>query len=302
MKKEVKIIICIIVVLAVICGIITSIVYSRKYNSTTINLDVDIMSEDGNYYSEAFTPLYKNVEITANSDASLTIQNVDNKEDIVVIESLKPSEKKKVKLDKSKTYVAFSDVNIPNLRIEVKGVEKNTDRTVLNKINNEIIYSNTNTETINNIDNFYNLEITKDKDVRNIPQNYSLSDAQKDGAYVIDNNDNNDEINKEAYDEFMAKYNNNEDAFLRIARATIEGDVIIYDVLCHENKFYLIVDTTRDKYAAIEDQKVSYFEYEKMGTTEADSKNYWILYNGEVPQNLKDANIPDELYVLAVVE
>lgn len=298
MKKEYKIIIIIAAVITMICAVVTLTIYNNNYNKAKIALDVNIKAEDGKYYSEPFDASYSSLKISSNLDVSIAIQNIENSEDRVVIDTINPSDIKKIKLKKNNTYVIVSDTNYNGLEVTITGAKKNTDRSIQNKVNNEIIYSVTTKKNIENIDNFYSLELTNGKDIRNLPQSYLVDDAIKDGVYV----DSTKTANIEVYHDFINKYNNGEDAYIRIMITTVEGDPIIYDVLYYNGKVMAIEDGTRDNYRVAEDRVISYTEYEKIGTVSINSENYLALYNGEIPQNLEDANMPDDIFVVCKID
>ena len=140
---------------------------------------------------------------------------------------------------------------------------------------------------IKSIDDFYNHSITAEyKDIRSLPQDYSKEQAQKDNCFVVFGakvyNDN-------LYNEFMEKYNKKENAFIRVVQSTIEGDIIITDVLyeAKNNKIHLIEDYTRDNFAKQEDRTIQYKTYEKTGVWNYQNSRYWVVYNGELPDGTK---------------
>ncbi len=146
------------------------------------------------------------------------------------------------------------------------------------------------TEDIETIDNFYDTYLTKDNDIRKIEKNYNIDDAIKDNIFIVAN----DIIyNSNLYDEFMNNYLDKNDTYLRIARTTIEGDLIIYDLLYLENndKLYLIIDNTRDGFSS--DKEIKLKEYEKL----IEYNNEIILYNGDFQESLEQAETYNLLYL-----
>lgn len=140
---------------------------------------------------------------------------------------------------------------------------------------------NNKTDTdIKELDDFYNTELTKENDIRSLSKEYNSFDAQKDNCFVTGAMVHNENL----YIEFMEKYKNKETAFIRVAQNTVEGDLIIYDILYYKNtnKLYLVTDNTRDEFSAQEDRNIELKEFEN--TSEYNFKNhlYWILYNEEV--------------------
>ena len=98
------------------------------------------------------------------------------------------------------------------------------------------------------------------------------------------------------YYEFMEKYNNKQDAFLRYVSSE-EGDTIIVDVRYNssEDKVYVIRDLTRDRYTSKEDRKLYYYAFEKLIEVDVPEDDYLtkrlIAYNGEFHWDFNDENI-----------
>lgn len=133
---------------------------------------------------------------------------------------------------------------------------------------------------LNTLDDFYNTSLTKDSDIRNLGKLYNSFDAQKDNCFVIGAMVHNDYL----YSEFMSNFKNDKSSFVRVAQNTTEGDLILYDVLYHEetNKLYLVSDNTRDKFAASEDRTIKLRQFESISEYTYNDHLYWVLYNGEL--------------------
>lgn len=146
-----------------------------------------------------------------------------------------------------------------------------------------------------------NTELTKNRDIRDLKKEYSIFDAQKDNCFVIGAMVHNENL----YSEFMDKYNKKEDAFIRVAQSTTEGDVFIIDVLfeAKNDKIHLVKDDTRDKFAAQEDRTIKYKTYEKTGVWNYNGSQYWVTYNGELPDgaNADYAINSDDLFIIATI-
>lgn len=130
---------------------------------------------------------------------------------------------------------------------------------------------------IRTLDDFYNTTITKNEDIRSLSKNYSTNDAIKDNVFVIAHKD---KYNLELYSQFMNKYSNKEKSYLRISMTTVEGDLIIYDILHINDKIYLVVDNTRDKYSSNKD--IILKEYNNISEFEVKDKIYLILHNDKL--------------------
>lgn len=157
-------------------------------------------------------------------------------------------------------------------------------------------------EGITDINDFYNHSITSSyKPIRTLPENYSAEQAQKDNCFIIGAKKYNDNL----YNEFMNKYTSQENAFIRAVKFTIEGDPFIIDVLYEaiNNKIHLVKDNTRDKFSTKEDRTIEYKTYEKTGVWNYQNSEYWVAYNGELPDGTKaDYSIDSEkLFIIAAI-
>ena len=157
-------------------------------------------------------------------------------------------------------------------------------------------------EGITDINDFYNHSITSGyKDLRTLPANYTKEQAQIDNCFIIGAMVHNDNL----YSEFMDKYNKKENAFIRVVQSTVEGDIFIIDVLYEaiNNKIHLVKDDTRDKFSAQEDRTIKYKTYEKTGVWNYGNSQYWVAYNGELPNG--DTNEytlnSEELFIIAII-
>lgn len=138
-------------------------------------------------------------------------------------------------------------------------------------------------EKISSLYDFYNTTFTKNEDIRSLSKNYSTSDAIKDNVFVIAHYD---KYNIELYNDFMNKYQNKKNAFIRTGLTTIEGDLIIYDILYLNDKVYLVVDSTRDDFAS--DKGLLLKEYNQVSEYKVEKVTYWILHNAELTKENYD--------------
>lgn len=157
-------------------------------------------------------------------------------------------------------------------------------------------------EGIADINDFYNHSITnKYQDLRTLPENYSTEQAQKDNCFIIGAMVHNDNL----YSEFMDKYNKKENAFIRVVQTTDERDIFIIDVLyeARNNKIHLVKDDTRDEFSTQEDKTIKYKTYEKTGVWNYSNSQYWVVYNGELPDGTKaEYSInSDDLFIIATI-
>jgi len=157
-------------------------------------------------------------------------------------------------------------------------------------------------EGISDINDFYNHSITtKYTDIRSLSQNYSKEQAQNDNCFIIGAMVHNDNL----YSDFMSNYKNKENAFIRVVQSTIEGDIFIIDVLyeARNNKIHLVRDYTRDEFSSLEDRTIKYNTYEKTGVWKYQNSEYWVVYNGELPDgNTAEYSInSDDLFIIATI-
>lgn len=172
---------------------------------------------------------------------------------------------------------------------------KNENLNIVNNIN-EV------ERTKKGIDDIYNLEITKNYiNIKELDENYTTEQALKDNCFVIGAMVHNDYL----YAEFIDNYKKKEDAFIRVIQTTVEGDIIIIDLLYDSNtdKVYIVKDDTRDKFSSAEDRTIKYKVYEKTGQWNYQNNEYWVVYNGELPDgSMYEYTInSDELFIIATI-
>ncbi|MBQ8379947.1 MAG: DUF4362 domain-containing protein [Clostridia bacterium] len=148
------------------------------------------------------------------------------------------------------------------------------------------------------INEFYTEEITKEyKKITELGKEYTLENAKQDKCFVIIHAR---VYNENLYEEFMQKYEKNEFAFIRTANATVEGDIIIYDIKYDNstNKITVIEDFTRDEYMNEKDKVIDIKEYEKIGKYQYGENLYWVAYNGEINDEIFNTQ---NVKILAVI-
>lgn len=145
-------------------------------------------------------------------------------------------------------------------------------------------------DNISNIDDFYNTELTIDRDIRTLSKEYTSFDAQKDNCFVIGAMVHNDNL----YSEFMENYKNKKTAFIRVAQNTVEGDLILLDILYYEksDKLYIVTDSTRDEFSVEENRTIELKEFNYISEYKKDNHLYWVLYNEEITEeNFETDNV-----------
>jgi len=159
-----------------------------------------------------------------------------------------------------------------------------------------------NVSSMDDIDDVYNNEIAKEyTDIRKLSEDYTVEQAQQDNCFVIGAMVHNDNL----YSEFMTNFNEKKSSFIRIVQTTVEGDLYIIDLLydTNSNKIHLVKDDTRDEFSAQEDRTIKYKAYEKTGVWNYQNSEYWVVYNGELPDGANaEYNInSDELFIIATI-
>lgn len=151
-------------------------------------------------------------------------------------------------------------------------------------------FNKENNSSISNLNDFYNTELTKNRDIRNLSKEYTSFDAQKDNCFVIGAMVHNDNL----YSEFMENYKNKKTAFIRVAQNTVEGDLILTDILYYEksDKLYIVTDNTRDKFSAETDRIIELKEFNYISEYKNNNHLYWVLYNEDITEeNFKTDNV-----------
>ncbi len=150
---------------------------------------------------------------------------------------------------------------------------------------------------IQSLNDFYQMKLTQDKDIRNLGKNYSSFDAQKDNCFVIGAMVHNDNL----YHEFMQNYKNQKTAFIRVAQNTVEGDLILQDILYDErvNQLYLVIDNTRDEFSAEEDRKIELKQFENIAEYSSENHLYWVMYNGEITDETLNS---EQAFIVATIQ
>lgn len=151
-------------------------------------------------------------------------------------------------------------------------------------------FNKENNSSISNLNDFYNTELTKNRDIRNLSKEYTSFDAQKDNCFAIGAMVHNDNL----YSEFMENYKNKKTAFIRVAQNTVEGDLILTDILYYEksDKLYIVTDNTRDKFSAETDRIIELKEFNYISEYKNNNHLYWVLYNEDITEeNFKTDNV-----------
>ena len=173
-------------------------------------------------------------------------------------------------------------------------------------------FNKENNSSISNLNDFYNTELTKNRDIRNLSKEYTSFDAQKDNCFVRDIRNLSKEYtsfdaqkdncfvigamvhNDNLYSEFMENYKNKKTAFIRVAQNTVEGDLILIDILYYEksDKLYIVTDNTRDKFSAETDRIIELKEFNYISEYKNNNHLYWVLYNEDITEeNFKTDNV-----------
>ena len=155
---------------------------------------------------------------------------------------------------------------------------------------------------INSIDDIYKTKVAEGyKNIKDLSEDYSKDQAQLDNCFVVGAMVHNDYL----YNEFMEKYNNKQDSFIRVVQKTKEDDAYIIDMLydSKENKIYFVKDDTRDKMLLESERTIKFRTYEKTGIWNYQDRKYWVVYNHELPDGESAQYNLDEksLYIIATI-
>lgn len=137
------------------------------------------------------------------------------------------------------------------------------------------------------------------QDIRELPQNYKYEDAVRDNCYINSIFDNT-KTNRKLYNEFNVKLKNKQTAFIRVVQTTVEGDLVIADVLydSKSDRIYLVKDDTRDRYLSLAESIISIRQYAQSGEWEDSGERSWILYNKHPDDiDLEQATVQDYFFL-----
>lgn len=129
------------------------------------------------------------------------------------------------------------------------------------------------------LDDFYQHSLVRGKDLRELAPEYGAAEMDNDRVYYVGSTETR---NSAAYNEFWQKYQAGESAFLRIAQTTVEGDLILRDVLYlkETGKIYVVSDNSRDRYASPADQEITFAEFAHLAEHTSDGRMDLVAYNG----------------------
>lgn len=113
--------------------------------------------------------------------------------------------------------------------------------------------------------------------LENLPNEYSLDSAIKDKCYIITNSG--EKHNVEKMNNFLIDLNVNRENTIRIIRYTIEGDMIITDVIYKDGVFKVRQDYTRDEFSVKEDRVIREKTFNKYKIEEKENYKYLVLTN-----------------------
>lgn len=303
MKKNLKLIIGIIIGIIVIFGIIFLIDYNRCSNLKEPIFVVPIKENDLTLKNTVYQGLGYRVEVKKN------LAN-ENEEEIVKVEMyafgkfvtgsvaepsniIEQDNNDKENYPKFRAIVKHStlqsievepieeeDKKILSDRVSI-GLGNNTDMLYMEGTEVLITYTGLVMESyptqIDVIDIQTETEFrTK---IEELPQEYSLIQAIIDKCVI--NTNSNKIYNKDELDRFVNNVNNNIPDFIRCISYTIEGDMIITDVnFDGDNSYRVCFDWTRDKWSGAEDRTYKYCRYKTFGSEKIEDS---ILYYVDDP-------------------
>lgn len=113
--------------------------------------------------------------------------------------------------------------------------------------------------------------------LENLPNEYSLDSAKKYNCYIITNSG--EKHNTEKMNDFLVNINVNTEDTIRVIRYTIEGDMIITDVIYKDHVFKVRKDYTRDEFSAKEDRVIKENIFDNYKIEEKENYKYLVLSN-----------------------
>lgn len=152
-------------------------------------------------------------------------------------------------------------------------------------------------EAVFDLDSFYQNPVTQPyKDIRTLGESYDKEQAQTDMCFVIGAMVHNDNL----YSEFMERYQNKEDTFIRVVQGTEKSGIMIDDILYDSSadKIYLVHDSTRDNLTAETDKSITLNEFEDITEYNYNGRLYWIAFNGKISDIDFDS---DEVFVITLI-
>lgn len=104
--------------------------------------------------------------------------------------------------------------------------------------------------------------------------------------------------------EFNMKLKNKQTAFIRVAQITVEGDLVIADVLYDSKSdcIYLVKDDTRDRYLSLAESIISIRQYAQSGEWEDSNERSWILYNTHPDEIDSEQAAVEDYFILDVLK
>ena len=91
-----------------------------------------------------------------------------------------------------------------------------------------------------------------------------------------------------------SEFNKENSSNIRVAQNTVEGDLILTDILYYEksDKLYIVTDNTRDKFSAETDRIIELKEFNYTSEYKNNNHLYWVLYNEDITEeNFKTDNV-----------
>lgn len=104
--------------------------------------------------------------------------------------------------------------------------------------------------------------------------------------------------------EFNMKLKNKQTVFIRVAQITVEGDLVIADVLYDSKSdcIYLVKDDTRDRYLSLAESIISIRQYAQSGEWEDSNECSWILYNTHPDEIDSEQAAVEDYFILDVLK
>lgn len=178
--------------------------------------------------------------------------------------------------------------------VNIKNKKNESEEPIYKHDNSKVISTD---YPIDELDKIYKSDVAKNyKDIRDLSENYDSQAAQQDNCFIVGAMVHNDYL----YNEFMEKYKNDEDAFIRVGQNTIEGDLFLTDLFydSQTKEVTVVTDSTRDKYSSEEGRIIKFKKYDSIAEYNFENHLYWVTYNGELND---ETFASDDVYIIVTI-
>lgn len=137
---------------------------------------------------------------------------------------------------------------------------------------------------ITSVADFYQIDLPQSRDLRKLPSNYTIEDAKKDHLPV-------NRLSLSAANQLIENYKSQKTTHLQIALTTVEGDLILRDVLYYAptKQLLVVTDDTRDQFSSKENRTITLTEYHHLEIINDKHGQKLFAYQGDQFQPLSSS-------------